>query len=614
MGRAPQEVTALDRCDSGAYHRITHLVTHGSDESRDLDLLRSIRHHCLVESERTDRLPPLATGPVRERSRQLLVGGRHLRSLRLYRLPTVGVDPGWLWHLLAGPGDCDLAITIAPRDPGRADRDLRLRLRGLRARELARAQPSPDPRISVLSRAAEELRTVLAEGEERLFEIAMTICFAANSPPELEAVTRDFWARAAALRSAWAPARFDELPARLESLGAPRPGLRPTLLVSTGELATMWPWFGAAHRHPLDGSLVGIHARTGQWVSLDLHGDPGLPNANLAVVASSGAGKSYLAGLLAMEAVRRGQSVVVLDPENEHSLWCRAAGGRHLDLLGPGAASFNVMEMGPPAEALAATVDLAGVLCGPLGTAEHSALLEVAGRLIEECPRGRPPVLGDCLSRLEADSEGRALAARLRPWVVGEAGRLFSSPGRGPEVDGVLAVGVRNLPEAWIQAATLLVSSWLWQWVKDHPGEKQIVVDEAGLLAGSPALQQLMERLARRVRKYQGSLMLITQTGADLTATHFGEVMLVNSATHLLGSQSEAGARRLQEALGLDDRDRLFLQRAARGEFLLVRGLQRIPLSVKSPPAYHRWLAGATSQSERVGALGSGRVPAQRPA
>jgi type IV secretory pathway VirB4 component len=270
--------------------------------------------------------------------------------------------------------------------------------------------------------------------------------------------------------------------------------------------------------------------------------------------------------------------------------------------------------MGPPAEALAAAADLVGVLCGPLGTGERSALLEAAGRLLETAPRRRPPVLADCLPLLEGHSEGQALATRLRPWVGGEAGRFFSSPGRGPEVQAVLVVGLRNLPEAWLQAATLLISSWLWQWVKDRPGEKQIIVDEAGLLAAQPALQQLMERLARRVRKYQGSLMLMTQTGADLTATHFGEVMVVNSATHLLGSQSEAGARRLQDALGLDDRDRIFLQQAARGEFLLVCGLQRIPILVKSPPLYHRWLTGDTSKLERPANPATARLPAPRPA
>ncbi len=604
LDRARVEGMALDRADRGAYRRTTHLVTDGVDESLDQALLMSMRRHCLVESERTDQIPPLAVGPLQEQARQLLIGGRHLHSLRLCRLPTVEVGPGWLWSLLCGAGEFDLAITIAPRDPALADRDLRLRLRGLRARELAGSRDSPDPRISVLARAAEGLRFVLAEGEERLFEVAMTITLAANSWTELEAVTRDFWARSAGLRSGWTSARFDEFPARLESLGRPQPGLRPKMLVSTGEVSTLWPWFGQPHLQAVDRSLVGTHKRTGQWLGLDLHRDPGLTNANLAVVASSGAGKSYLAGLLAMEAVRRGQAVVVVDPENEHAVWCEHAGGTYMDVLSPGAARFNVLEMGPSVEALAATADLVGLLCGPLATAERSALLEVAGALIEEIPKRRLPVLADCLPLLQAHPNGRDLATRLRPWVSGESGQFFSSPGRGPEVRGVLALGIRGLPEPWIRPATLLISSWLWQWVKDHPGEKQVIVDEAGLLADSPALQQLMERLARRVRKYQGSLMLLTQTGADLTATRFGEVMVVNSATQLLGSQSEAGARRLQDSLALDEPDRLFLQQAARGEFLLVCGLQRIPLTVAAPPIYHSWLTRATSQpaGRRTGA------------
>ncbi|MHB1501065.1 MAG: VirB4 family type IV secretion system protein [Candidatus Dormibacteria bacterium] len=579
----------------GAYSRNTYFVTDCMEDATAVDLLAALGRSCQVEIAGAERLPRLADGPVREQVRRLRIGGHWLGSLRLARLPGGPVHAGWLWSLAGTPGEYDLAVSIAPRAEAAADRALRRRLRSLRALELAGSAYAPDPRISRRARAAQGFREVLAEGQETLFEIAMTISFAADSQPQLDALIRDFQTRAGAVRSRWVPAWFDELPARLESLARPTPGRGPRLLVSTSELTTLWPWFGPPEPEPASRSLVGTHQRTGSRVSLDLHGDPDLPNANLAVVAASGAGKSYLAGLLGLEAVRRGHSVVVIDPENEHSNWCRHAGGSYLDLGQSPSICLNVLELGSATEALAAAVDLVSVLCGPLEAAERSVLMEAVGGLIGNgCP-DRPPVLGDCVPLLEKHEAGRSLASRLHPWVTGDAGQLFSRPGRGPAVAGVLAIGMRSLPEPWIRAAALLVSSWLWHWVKSHPGPKQIIVDEAGLLAEHPALQLLMERLARRVRKYQGSLMLLTQTGADLTETHFGEVMAVNSATQLLGIQSESGARRLQRSLALDDHDRLFIQRAGRGSFLLVCGKRRVPVTVAAPPLYHRWLTGGPS-------------------
>ncbi len=586
----------------GWYARNTYLVTDRMADATAANLLAALERSCQVESEGAERLPWLAEGPVREQVRRLRIGGHWLGSLRLARLPGGQVHTGWLWGLAGTPGEYDLAVSIVPRAEVAADRNLRRRLRSLRALELAGSAYAPDPRISLRARAAQGFREVLAEGQETLFEITMTISFAADSQPQLDAVIRDFQARAGALRSRWAPAWFDELPARLESLARPTPGGGPRLLVSTSELSTLWPWFGPPEPEPENRSLVGIHQRTGSRVTLDLHDDPGLPNANLAVVAASGAGKSYLAGLLGLEAVRRGHSVVVIDPENEHSNWCRQVGGNCLDLGRPSSIGLNVLELGSATEALAAAVDLVGVLCGPLEVAERSVLMEAVGGLIGDgCP-DRPPVLGDCVTLLEKQEAGRPLASRLRPWVTGDAGQLFSRPGQGPAVAGALVIGMRSLPESWIRAATLLVSAWLWHWVKSHPGPKQIIVDEAGLLAEHPALQLLMERLARRVRKYRGALMLLTQTGADLTGTHFGEVMAVNSATQLLGIQSESGARRLQQSLALDDQDRLFIQQAGRGSFLLVCGKRRVPVTVAAPPLYHRWLTGTP---------GGGPVPHQ---
>lgn len=570
------------------YRRPVFLILPAAGGGED-EIVSQLAQRCQLTGARATGLPALAEGEVREAASALRQGGRWLVSLRLGRLPGVEVEPGWLWTLLEVAAEYDLAIHIRPRPGLAADRHLRRRMRGLRARVLAAGADGGDPRLDAALEAAGRLRRVLATGTGRVFEVAVTVSLGADSLAEARAQERAMRARMDALRGNLLPAWLDQLPARLESVAAVSPARWH--LVDTIELATFWPWLDAGRDPSSDVSLLGRHQRTGRPVALDLHSGHQLANANLGVVASSGSGKSYLAGLVGLEAVRRGQLVVVVDPENEHRRWCQAAGGEYLDLSDQPAVGFNIMELGDPGDVPLAAMELVGLLCGPLSTAESGCLLGTLDRLLETPSPSL--VLGDCLQPLQATSEGRALADRLRPWVQGSPGGLFSRPGRGPRVRSALGIGIRDLPPSWVPGATLLVSRWLWAWAKSEPGVKQVIVDEAGLLADNPALQTLISQLARRIRKYRGSLMLLTQAAGDL-AGGAGEVAAVNSATMMLGGQVAAGALRLQEAFDLDDHQREWLQQAGRGHFLLVSGTRRCPLLVEAPALHHAWLTGQT--------------------
>ena len=580
------------------HRREVFLILPAAAPGRAEEIASQLAQRCELTAARVAGLPPLAEGELRESVLALRQGGRWLVSLRLGELPGVEVEPGWLWALLEVAAEYDLAIHIRPRPGLAADRHLRRRMRGLRARELAAGTEGSDPRVEAALQAAGRLRRVLATGTGRLFEVAVTVSLGADSAAEAGAKARGMRARMDALRGSLLPAWLDQLPARLESVAARSPA--HWRLVDTAELATFWPWLDAGQDPSPDQSLLGRQQRTGRPAALDLHSGPQLANANLGVVASSGSGKSYLAGLVGLEAVRRGQLVVVVDPENEHRRWCQAVGGEYLDLSDRLSVGFNIMELGDPGDIPLAVVELVGLLCGPLSTAESGCLLGTLGRLLEAPSPSL--VLGDCLGPLGATPEGQALANRLRPWVQGSPGRLFSRPGRGPRVRSALGIGIRDLPPSWVPGATLLVSRWLWAWAKSEPGLKQVIVDEAGLLAENPALQMLINHLARRIRKYQGSLMLLTQAAGDL-ASGAGEVAAVNSATMLLGGQVAAGALRLQEAFGLDDDQREWLQQAGRGHFLLVSGTRRCPLQIEAPPLHHAWLTGQTTASAGRGLI-----------
>jgi len=542
------------------------------------------------------RPPALAEGPRCERPTLLQVGGRWIASLWLERLPGAEVEPGWLWSMVGVPGEFDLLLQLWPRSDNEADRSLRRRMLGLRARQLAAAEreEGSDPRLEAALSSTSRLRTVLAQSQGKLFDLAMTVTVAADSPEETGRLVRLMCSQLAGLRALLVPAWCDQAPARLQTELLSDRASGPRRVVHSAEAASCWPWLDDWDGRVAGAVNLGRHVRTLAPVWLALHSDSALPNANLGVVAASGSGKSYLAGLLGLEAVRLGVRTVVLDPENEHRRWCDAAGGQYLSLGEALPFSFNLLEMAEPDEAPSAVAELISLLCGPLSPTEIGQVAEAVRWTLNQAGSATV-VLSDCLPRLRQSEVGESVAHRLLPWLDGGAGALFNRPGRGPAVQSVAAIGLRELPDPWVPAATLLISHWFWNWVRSQEGRKQAIVDEAGLLADNAPLQRLMAQLARRIRKYQGSLVLLTQSAGDLLGSAPGEVMAVNSATMLLGSQHPAAAVRLQRGFLLDDAQRQWLERAGRGQFLLLLGRRRSPIQIEAPPRYHSVLAAATS-------------------
>lgn len=586
LQRVLEEHLAEARRQTPIFRRQVFVILAGNATDPELPASSAVR------LKGRERPPPLAEGPWRERPTMLLAGGRYLTSLWLERLPGVGVAPGWLWSLVGAPGEFDLALDIWPRAQGEVDRTLRRRMLGLRARELAAGERGEqgDPRLQAALDSAARLREVLARSEGKLFDLAITVSVAGDSLIETRQLAGQLRSRMTALRAALAPAWCNQGPTRLhtELLASQPPG--PRRVVQSAELASLWPWLDEWDGRTAGAVNLGRHLRTGAPVWLNLHDVTAFPNANLGVVAASGSGKSYLGGLLGLEAVRLGVHTVVLDPENEHRRWCEAVGGQYLSLGESTPCGFNLLEMAEPGEAPSAVAELVSLLCGQLSPTEIGQVSDAVRWTLSDAGSGTA-VLSDCLPRLRRSEGGEALAHRLLPWLEGAAGALFNSPGRGPAVEIAAAVGLRELPAAWVPAATLLVSHWLWSWIRSHRGRKQAIVDEAGLLADNAPLQRLMAQLARRIRKYQGSLVLLTQSAGDLLGSAPGEVMAVNSATMLLGSQHPAASVRLQQGFLLDDAQRQWLERANRGQFLLLLGPRRSPIQIEAPPWYHRLLS-----------------------
>ncbi len=507
------------------------------------------------------------------------------RSWYADHFPGGELEPGWLLRLVPAGLDVDISWHAEPVGSGWAAEYLQRQLAHLRASQLdGERRGIPDVRIGAAVPAAADLQRKLLSGQERAFRVGFYLTLNATSRQALEAGAGQVVEAARSALCTLREATFRQFDGRLATLPHGIDRLRRRHLVDTSALVTLLPWLDVEVSDP-DGLRLGRSRATSMPVIVDPFADRHHENANIAVFGHSGAGKTYLLKTLALAATRAGWQVFVIDPEHEYGPVASRVGGTDVQLaLGSGRA-INVMdlrglareeaELGP---AVADTVDLVDAICAGLDEAEKAAL-EVAIRAAYE--EEATPLLADVAERLPPSSRAARILAR---WVRGSLGAMFSAP-TNVDLDLPLVVfGMRELREEMVGPVHFLLAEALWRRFRDRSRRRLLIVDELGLLFEDPVMRRFVVRLARRIRKYDGSLVFATQNAGDLLSSEAGLVVATNPALRFFGAQRPGEAQKLQRAFQLSDAQRQSLEGAHRGEFLLAAGHRRLEIKVAAEP------------------------------
>lgn len=498
------------------------------------------------------------------------------------RLPGVALEPGWLRRLVPDGARCSLCWHAEPLPTAWVIHFLQRQLVNMRA---SRLRGESDPALSGALPNAEGLQRRLAASQERAFHVSIYLTLSAADEAQLERGAAAVEAHARAALCRLEPATLRMLDGRLSTLplGLDRLGRKHVL--DTSSTATLFPWLDADLQAP-GGLVLGASRATGAPVLIDPFDDRRYANANVGVFGHSGAGKTYLLSALAMGALARGVQVFVVDPEHEYGRLAERLGGIDVQLALGTRHALNVLELRDAAEggeealgpAVADAVELCAVICGGLDEAERARLEMAVRSAVESAPQ---PVLGDVAAALEPGSRLELILGR---WTRGSLGRLFSAPGN-IDLDAPLVVfGMRELREEMVAPVHFLLAEALWGRIRRRSRRTMLVIDELGLLFEDPAIRRFTVSLARRIRKYDGSLVFATQNPGDLLSSDAGAVVASNPAIHFFGAQRPGEARKLQEAFHLSDDQRTQLETARRGEFLLSAGPERLAIQVEAPP------------------------------
>src|ERR1700674_305193 len=490
------------------------------------------------------------------------VGG-FSRTWYVERLPGTDLEAGWIFRLLPQELNLRLSWHSTPLPVAWIVDYLQRQLVNMRASRLIEqdASGAADPLLAGALPNAEDLQRRLASSQDKAFHVSMYLTLTSTTVDELEAGALRVESAARAVLCSLQPCTlrmFDGFLATLP-LGLDRLG-RKRVLDSTA-LVTFFPWLEPDLQQP-GGLVIGRNGATGAPVLVDPFDQRRYSNANIGVFGHSGAGKTYLLSSLALGALGREVQVYVIDPEHEYGALARQVGGIEVQLaLGSGQA-----------------LDLCATTCGGLDEAERAHLETAVRAAYDDLDQ---PVLRDVAARLSA---GSRVATILQRWARGSLGQMFSSPTNVDLEAPIVAFGMRELRDEMVAPVHFLLAEALWARIKRKDRRRMLVVDELGLLFEDATTRRFVVSLARRIRKYNGSLVFATQNPGDLLSSDQGAVVATNPALLFFGAQRPGEAAKLQRTFDLSQHQRGLLESARRGEFLLAAGSERLAVQIQAPP------------------------------
>ena len=127
--------------------------------------------------------------------------------------------------------------------------------------------------------------------------------------------------------------------------------------------------------------------------------------------------------------------------------------------------------------------------------------------------------------------------------------------------------------------AQQILMSWIWEkYVKKNSedrkkaGRKRVIIDEAWMLLPFDEAVDFLNKMARRARKRNVSLAIISQRFQDFYEKAEAQAVLTSSDTKLFLAQDKSEIEYLKEVFKLSDGEANFLVTCQRGEGLLKVG------------------------------------------
>lgn len=563
----------------------------------------------------------------------LKVNDSYTRTFAMEGFPS-SVQMCWLDKLYNYNGDMDVSVHIEPFDDRRALDELSIQITKQEAQlemEHKRGSNKDITRLTYEIQKLYEQRIRIEQSLESLFHVEILNTLQCKSKEELDKATTLLHNDLKGSRIKLNNLYFRQDKAFLSCLPLADAKIANWYRNFTSDaLADCNPFYNSDISHP-NGVFMGINLETNTGMFVDFYNRQLMTNSNIAILGSSGSGKTFLLTLLTMRSALQGIRTIAIDPEGDLAKICKILGGTYIDISHKGTARLNPFDIEEEdviaddgevtgekvviiKDKVSDIINLLAVMAGGI-TKEEESLLgtvitdlyqddfgftedpeslyrfenkfdEERGILIHGKVKKTMPTFSDFHNKLEkyVEEEGidslKKLVVTLRMYKKGGMHDIFDCQ-TNIEFDmnniPILTFGVASLDEGLMRPLAFFVAmTFAWEkFIKKYPGmKKRILADEAWQLfsphmKGNEYTSAAMEKQARRIRKRNGGLLIASQSFKEFKENPSGQAVLANAATKILLRQSETMLDDAQEVFKLTNGEKIALATAEKGDFLI---------------------------------------------
>ena len=536
------------------------------------------------------------------------------------------VPAGWLSLLVnAGDGiDIDLYFSKQPKERMVHKLGQQLRINRSKIKEASDTNSDFDDLDGAI-RSGYFLKDGLANNED-FYYMNILVTITADTPEDLEWREREMRKLLISQDLNMTTCSFREEQAFLSAL--PLTNLEKHLYnrskrnVLTSGAASCYP-FTAFELCDDNGILLGTNKINNSLVIVDIFNSRVYKNANMAILGTSGASKTFTMQLMALRMRRKGIQVFIIAPLKGHEFLraCRNTGGEFISISPASKNCINVMEIrktdksvdelldGAPIEKSELTAKIQQLhiffsLLIPDMNHEERQLLDEAlvktynqkGITHDNASLDDPqnpghyrkmPILGDLYEVLAASPETKRMANILNRLVHGSASS-FNQQTNCDLSNKYTVLDISELSGDLLTAGMFVALDFVWDKAKENrTEEKAIFIDECWQLIGGGgnrlAAEYVLE-IFKIIRGYGGSAICATQDLNDFFALEdgkYGKGIINNCKTKVVLNLEDEEAQRVQSVLHLSEAEVMEIIHFERGNGLISSNNNNITVEFK---------------------------------
>lgn len=536
----------------------------------------------------------------------------YIRTLFVTGYPRY-VSANWLSPLINFNHSLDISMYVYPSDSKDTLDQLRRRIAEMEAEINSDIERGRIPQAATEAglEDAKDLQGQIVKGAERFFQFSLYISISAESVKELNTTTAQIQSMLASLLIIGKTASLSMEDAFKTTLPYCKDRLMITRNMDTTALSTTFP-FTSSELSDNQGILYGVNAHNDSLVIFDRFS---LENANMLVLATSGAGKSYGVKLEILRSLLFDTQIIILDPENEYEMITKAVGGNYISFSTTSPHKINPFQIAKPAESTEDEMgykylflmSLLKIMIGQMepmeeATMNRALVLTYRQKGITEDPSTHhleAPRMEDLYRSLIGmeESTSKILAARLERFVMGSMKGIFDQQSNINIDAPVTVFTLRDLADEIRPIVMFIILDFVWTQVRKDLRKRMLIVDEAWYLMRFEDSAKILQGFVKRARKYYLGVTVISQNVDDFLASPYGKAIITNSALKLLLKQSSAAINQISEVFFLSQGERQLLLSSSVGEGIFFAGQNHVAIKIISSPDEH---ALATSKPSEI--------------